>query len=53
MKHNDLERYLRDQGWHLERQGGNHTLWKNPANGKVAPLPRRRDVKEGTVRSVC
>jgi len=52
MKLNDLERHLREQGCHLERQGGNHTLWKNPAKGKVAPVPRHREVKEGTVRSV-
>jgi mRNA interferase HicA len=37
----------------LARQGGNHAIWKNPANGKVAPVPRHREVKENTARSVC
>ncbi len=23
------------------------------ANGKVAPIPRHREIKEGTVRAVC
>jgi predicted RNA binding protein YcfA (HicA-like mRNA interferase family) len=37
----------------MVRQGGNHTLWQNPRSGKVAPVPRRREVKEGTVRAIC
>lgn len=53
MKLNDLERHLRDYGCHFEREGVNYTLWKNPANGKVAPAPRHCEVKEGTVRSIC
>jgi len=40
-------------GCHFEREGGNHTLWKNPVAGKVAPVPRHREVKEGTVRAIC
>ena len=53
MKLRDLERHLREHGCHFEREGGSHTLWKNPANGKVAPVPRHREVKENTARSVC
>jgi mRNA interferase HicA len=53
VKLHDLEKHLRDYGCHLERQGGNHALWKNPVTGKVAPVPRHREVKEGTVRSIC
>lgn len=47
VKLNDLERHLRECGCRFEREGGNHTLWKNPANGNVAPVPRHREVKEG------
>jgi len=53
VKRLDLERYLRSQGCALAREGGNHAIWKNPLNGKVAPVPRHREIKEGTVRSVC
>ena len=53
MKLRDLEKHLTALGCRFEREGGSHTLWKNPANGKVAPVPRHREVKEGTVRSVC
>ena len=53
MKRLDLERHLREHGCALAREGGNHSIWKNPANGKVAPIPRHREVKEGTVLAVC
>jgi mRNA interferase HicA len=53
VKLRDLEAHLRTQGCHLEREGGNHTLWKNPVIGKVSPVPRHREVKTGTVRAIC
>jgi predicted RNA binding protein YcfA (HicA-like mRNA interferase family) len=53
VKRLDVERHLRAHGCLFAREGGGHTLWKNPANGKVAPLPRHREIKEGTVRSLC
>jgi mRNA interferase HicA len=53
VKLRELERHLRNHRCQFEREGGNHTLWKNPANGKVAPVPRHREVKENTARSVC
>ena len=52
MKLNDLEKHMRAQGCVLVRQGGRHSIWQNPANGKAAPVPRHREVKENTVRSV-
>ena len=53
MKLLDLQRHLRAHGCHQEREGSRHTIWKNPANGKVAPVPRHREIKVGTVRAVC
>jgi predicted RNA binding protein YcfA (HicA-like mRNA interferase family) len=53
MKRLDLERHLAAHGCFLAREGGNHAIWKNPANGKIAPIPRHREVKEGTARAVC
>lgn len=53
MKLRDLERHLKSHGCHFERDGCNHTLWKNPANVKVAPVPRHRELNEGTARTVC
>ena len=53
MKRLDVERHLREHGCVFAREGGAHSLWKNPATSKVAPLPRHREVKEGTVRALC
>ena len=53
MKLHDLEAHLRTHGCQFEREGGNHTLWKNAVSGKVAPVPRHREIKDGTVRAIC
>lgn len=53
MKLLDLQRHLRTHGCHHEREGGGHSIWKNPTNSKVAPVPRHREIKTGTVRSIC
>lgn len=52
MKLRELERHLTRHGCLMVRQGGNHTLWQNPSSGKVAPVPRHWEVKEGTVHSI-
>jgi predicted RNA binding protein YcfA (HicA-like mRNA interferase family) len=53
MKLRDLERHLRGLGCVLYREGGTHTVWLNPANRKMASVPRHREIKEGTVRGIC
>lgn len=53
MKRREVERHLGACGCSFAREGGRHTLWKNPANGKVAPVPRHREIKEGTVKAIC
>ncbi|MCX6880627.1 MAG: type II toxin-antitoxin system HicA family toxin [Verrucomicrobia bacterium] len=53
MKLRDLERHLTGRGCRVVREGANHTLWHNPLTGKVAPVPRHREVKEGTIRAIC
>jgi mRNA interferase HicA len=51
VKLRELERHLTGHGCQVARQGGNHTLWQNPRSGKVAPVPRHREVKEGTIQA--
>ncbi len=53
MKLRDLERHLTEHGCVVVREGGNHTLWRNPLAGKVAPVPRHKEIKEGTIRAIC
>ena len=53
MKLADLERHLRGHGCEFHREAGAHSIWLNPANRKIASVPRHREIKEGTVRAIC
>lgn len=44
MKKRDLEKQLRECGWHFDRHGGNHDAW---TNGEIFEfVPRHAEVKE-------
>jgi hypothetical protein len=45
MKRIDLERYLREQGCVPYREGVGHSIWFNPAQRKIASIPRHREIK--------
>ena len=53
MKRRDVERHLSEHGCQFWREGANHEVWWNPANRKMASLPRHREIKPGTVRAIC
>jgi mRNA interferase HicA len=53
MKLADLERHLRFHACIFYREGGSHSVWINPRTQKIASVPRHREIKEGTVRSIC
>jgi len=48
MKRRDLLRKLRESGCMLVREGAEHSIWENPANGRRASVPRHREVAEFT-----
>ena len=48
-----LERHLRQHGCELHHHGGNHDIWWNPANEKIASVPRHGTVKKSTAKGVC
>jgi mRNA interferase HicA len=53
MKRADLERHLRQSGCGFEREGANHTIWRNPVTGRKAQVPRHGEIKFPTARSIC
>ncbi len=53
MKLRDLERHLQRAGCQVLREGGNHTIWLNPANGQTAPVPRHPEIDTFTARGLC
>lgn len=46
MKRAALLRELRRAGCVLVRHGSRHDLFRNPANGRKAPVPRHREIKD-------
>jgi hypothetical protein len=53
MKRSDLLAHLSAQGCRLEREGSRHSIWINPATGKIQAVPRHREIKKFTARSIC
>jgi len=37
----------------LEREGGRHTIYSNPANGAMAPVPRHAEIDNRLARKIC
>jgi predicted RNA binding protein YcfA (HicA-like mRNA interferase family) len=53
MKRRDLIRHLEREGCELLREGGNHSMYVNPANNQVSAVPRHREVNDFLVRKIC
>jgi mRNA interferase HicA len=53
MKRRDLIRHLRQNGCTLDREGARHSIYRNPANGRCAAVPRHREVKDTVARVIC
>ena len=53
MKRHKLIRHLEGNGCYLLREGNNHSLYFNPANGAISTVPRHSDVKKFTARKIC
>jgi predicted RNA binding protein YcfA (HicA-like mRNA interferase family) len=37
----------------LDREGGRHTIFVNPANGAKVPIPRHAEVDNRLARKIC
>jgi predicted RNA binding protein YcfA (HicA-like mRNA interferase family) len=53
MKREALLAHLRSKGCVLVREGGSHSIWRNPANGEIQAVPRHKEVKRFTTKSIC
>lgn len=53
MKRNDLLAHLSNHRCRLEREGARHSIWINPATGDIQAVPRHREIKKFTARSIC
>ncbi|MCD4694901.1 MAG: type II toxin-antitoxin system HicA family toxin [Bacteroidales bacterium] len=53
MKLQKLIKHLEKYGCYLLRQGGNHSIYFNPENGKISAVPRHKEVKNFTAVKIC
>ena len=53
MKRGDLLRHLAEHGCELKREGAQHSLWWNPANGVREPVPRHTEIPDLLARKIC
>jgi mRNA interferase HicA len=53
MKRRELLRHIQAHGCQLEREGKEHSLWKNPATGVVEAIPRHAEVGKHLSRKIC
>ena len=53
MKRRDLIRHLIDNGCELVREGGNHSWWGNPENGRRSAVPRHNEISDHLARKIC
>ncbi len=53
MKRIDLVRHLVSHGCYLDREGANHSIFRNPANGRCTAVARHREIKDTTARGIC
>lgn len=53
MKRCDLVEHLAAHGCVLLREGGNHSVFVNPAARNVSTVPRHREVNDDLARKIC
>jgi mRNA interferase HicA len=53
MKRRQLVRHILDHGCLLLREGARHSVYHNPATGKVSTVPRHTEVNDFLARKIC
>lgn len=53
MKRRDVVRHLERCGCESLREGGNHSIFVNRAEGKVSTVPRHNEINDLLMRKIC
>ncbi len=53
MKQVDFLKHLKKYDCYLLREGGNHSIWANKANGKKSSVPRHKELSNMLCKVVC
>ena len=52
MKRRDIIKKLTQNGFRLERRGGNHDIYYNPKTKKTVPVGRHREIDENLAKEM-
>lgn len=50
MKHRDLIKLLKKNGWYFKRDGANHDIYTN--GEKTEPIPRHKEINEKLAQAI-
>jgi predicted RNA binding protein YcfA (HicA-like mRNA interferase family) len=53
MELHDLIQHAERNDCCFDREKSNHSIYRNPANGRCTAVPRHREIKETTARAIC
>ena len=53
MKRTEFIKHLNKYNCHLIREGGNHSLYFNPASKKQTAVPHHPDILDNLCRKIC
>lgn len=53
MKRKEFERYLKNNGCVLLREGSNHSIWINTLNNVQTSVPRHPEIVNVTCKVIC
>jgi mRNA interferase HicA len=53
MKRLHFTKHLAKNNCKLVREGGNHSIFINPANNKVSSVPRHKEIRNNICRKIC
>jgi len=53
MKRRALLGHLQEHGCTHLREGGSHSIWRNPQTGRNEAIPRHNEIKKHLARSIC
>jgi predicted RNA binding protein YcfA (HicA-like mRNA interferase family) len=46
-------RHLQRHGCVLKREGGSHSIWRNPVTNEIQAIPRHSEIGENLARKIC
>jgi mRNA interferase HicA len=52
VKRKDLIRRIVELGAVFDREGGDHTIYRNPRTGSLVPVPRHAEINELTAKKI-